>query len=67
MFWKSKKHLYYVVYSYSSQYKSGVASNTVELDNKLNSEKAIRKVQEALCKEIGHENVVILNWKRLKN
>lgn len=67
MFWKSKKYLYYVVYSYSSQYKSGVASVSIEADNKLNSEKAIRKVQEALCKKTKYENVVILNWKRLKN
>lgn len=67
MFLKSKKHLYYVVYSYSSQYESGVASNTVELDSKLNSEKTIKEVQKAICKEMGYENVVILNWKRLKN
>lgn len=67
MFWESKKHLYYVVYSYSTQNESGVASVTVETGYKLNSEKAIKKVQETLCKEVGHENVVILNWKRLKN
>lgn len=66
MFWESKKHLYYVVYSYSTQNESGVASVTVETGYKLNSEKAIKKVQEALCKEVGHENVVILNWKKLK-
>ena len=67
MFWKNRKYLYYVVYSYSAQKESGVASVAVETDYKLNSEKAIKKVQEALCKEIGHENVVILNWRRLKN
>lgn len=67
MFLKSKKHLYYVVYSYSTQDGFGIASNIIELDNKLNSEKLVKKVQEALCKEVGHENVVILNWKRLKN
>ena len=65
MFWKNKKYLYYVVYSYSSQYESGVASVSIETGHKLNSEKAIKKVQEALCKEVGHENVVVLNWKRL--
>lgn len=67
MFWAKRKLLYYVVYSYSAQNESGVASVTIETDNKLNSEKAIKKVQEALCKEVGHENVVILNWKELKN
>ena len=67
MFWKSKKHLYYVVYSYSSQYESGVASVTVETGYKLNSEKAVKKVQETLSKGEGYESVVILNWKKLKN
>lgn len=67
MFLKSKKHLYYVVYSYSAQNESGVASVTVETGGKLNSEKVVKKVQETLCKEVGYENVVILNWKRLKN
>lgn len=67
MFWIKRKHLYYVVYFYSSQNESGTASVTIEADNKLNSEKTIKKVQEALCKEVGHENVVILNWKELKN
>lgn len=67
MFLKSKKHLYYVVYSYSAQNESGVASVTVETGDKLNSEKVVKKVQETLCKEVGYENVVILNWKRLKN
>lgn len=67
MLWKNRKHLYYVVYSYSAQNESGVASVTIETDNKLNSEKAVKRVQEALYKEVGHENVVILNWKRLKN
>lgn len=67
MFWKSKKHLYYVVYSYSSQYESGVASVTVETGYKLNSEKAVKKVQETLSKREGYESVVILNWKKLKN
>lgn len=66
MFLKSKKHLYYVVYSYSTQNESGVASVTVETGDKLNSEKAVKKVQETLCKEVGYENVVILNWKKLK-
>lgn len=67
MFLKSKKHLYYVVYSYSAQNESGVAAVTVETGDKLNSEKVVKKVQETLCKEVGYENVVILNWKRLKN
>lgn len=67
MFWKSKKHPYYVVYSYSSQYESGVASVAVETDYKLNSEKGVKKVQETLCKGEGYESVVILNWKELKN
>lgn len=67
MSWKSKKHLYYVVYFYSSQNGFGVASNIIQRDNKLNSEKGIKGVQEALCKEIKCENVVILNWKELKN
>lgn len=67
MLWKSKKHLYYVVYSCSIQNKFGIASNIIQRDNKLNSEKAIKEVQEALCKEIKCENVVILNWKELKN
>lgn len=67
MFLKSKKHLYYVVYSYSAQNESGVASVTIETGGKLNSEKVVKKVQETLCKEVGYENVVILNWKRLKN
>lgn len=67
MLWKNRKHLYYVVYSYSAQNESGVASVAVETDYKLNSEKAVKKVQETLCKGEGHESVVILNWKRLKN
>lgn len=67
MFLKSKKHLYYVVYSYSTQNRFGVESNIIELDNKLNSEKLVKKVQEALCKETGYENIVILNWKKFKN
>ena len=67
MFWKNRKYLYYVVYSYSAQDESGVASVTVETGYKLNSEKAVKKVQETLCKEEGYESVVILNWKRLKN
>ena len=67
MFWKSKKHLYYVVYSYSAQNKSGVASVTVETGYKLNSENAVKKVQETLCKGEGYESVAILNWKKLKN
>lgn len=67
MLWKSKKHLYYVVYSYSTQSESGVASVTVETDYKLNSEKAVKKVQETLCKGEGYESVAILNWKKLKN
>ena len=67
MFWKNRKYLYYVVYSYSAQGESGVASVTIETDNKLNSEKAVKKVQEALREEAGYENIVILNWKKLKN
>lgn len=67
MFWVKRKHLYYVVYSYSAQNESGVTSVAVETDYKLNSERAVKKVQETLCKGEGHENVVILNWKRLKN
>lgn len=67
MFWIKRKHLYYVVYFYSSQNESGTASVTIEADNKLNSEKAIKKVQEALCKGEGYESVVILNWKKLRN
>lgn len=67
MFWKKRKLEYYVVYFYSSQNGFGVASNIIQRDNKLNSEKAIKEVQEALCKEIKCENVVILNWKELKN
>lgn len=67
MFLKSKKHLYYVVYFYSAQDGVGIASNIIELDNKLNSEKLVKKVQEALCEETGYENIVILNWKKLKN
>lgn len=67
MFWKNRKYLYYVVYSYSAQKGSGVAAVVVETGYKLNSEKAVKKVQETLCKEEGYESVVILNWKRLKN
>ena len=67
MFWKKRKLEYYVVYFYSSQNGFGVASNIIQRDNKLNSEKAIKGVQEALCKETKCENVVILNWKELKN
>lgn len=67
MFWIKRKHLYYVVYFYSSQNESGVASVTVETGYKLNSEKAVKKVQETLCKGEGYESVVILNWKKLKN
>lgn len=67
MFWKNRKYLYYVVYSCSIQNRFGIASNIIQRDNKLNSEKAIKEVQEALCKEIKCENVVILNWKELKN
>lgn len=67
MFWKNKKRLYYVVYSYSTQSESGVASVTVETSYKLNSEKAVKRVQETLCKGEGYESVVILNWKELKN
>ena len=67
MFWKNRKHLYYVVYSYSTQSESGVASVTVETDYKLNSGKAVKKVQETLCKGEGCESVAILNWKKPKN
>ena len=67
MLWKNRKHLYYVVYSYSTQSESGVASVTVETGYKLNSEKAVKRVQETLCKGEGYESVVILNWKKLKN
>lgn len=67
MFWKNRKHLYYVVYSCSIQNRFGIASNIIQRNNKLNSEKAVKEVQEALCKEIKCENVVILNWKELKN
>ena len=67
MFWKNREYLYYVVYSCSIQNRFGIASNIIQRNNKLNSEKAIKEVQEALCKEIKCENVVILNWKELKN
>lgn len=67
MLWKNRKHLYYVVFSYSTQSESGVASVTVETGYKLNSEKAVKKVQETLYKGEGYESVVILNWKELKN
>lgn len=67
MFWKKRKLEYYVVYFYSSQNGFGVASNIIQRDNKLNSEKGIKGVQEALCKETGYENIVILNWKKFKN
>lgn len=67
MFWKSKKHLYYVVYFYSSQNGFGVASNIIQWDNKLNSEKSIKEVREVLCKELGYKDIAILNWKKLKN
>lgn len=50
-----------------AQNKSGVASVTVETGYKLNSEKAVKKVQETLCKGEGYESVAILNWKKLKN
>lgn len=67
MFWKSKKHSYYVVYSYSTQDGFGIASNIIELDNKLNSEKSIKEVREVLCKELGYKDIAILNWKKLKD
>jgi hypothetical protein len=61
-----RKYRYFVSYSWSNKNEHGCGSVSIRSDNKLNNSNEISSITNFIRSEKKIENVVIINWVRLK-
>ena len=64
---EKQSYLYHVVYQYAGAGRNGIASLTMELDEKITSSKSVLELKEFIEREQKFDNVVITNWKELES
>lgn len=69
MFKLKRKQDYYIVCAIKRDCKMSFKGFVIESDKKLDSEQVLDNIRETIAKECDcdMDNVVVLNWKQLKN
>lgn len=65
MFW-NKEYIYHVVYEFQKGRTNGKGKIKMTLGSKLNNSEMIDSVAEYIQKENSFDNVIIINWIKIK-
>lgn len=61
-----RRYFYHVSYTFKEGYSSGFGSTTVERLKKIKSSNDIEDLSEYIKNQLNFDNVVILNWVKIK-
>lgn len=61
-----KEYIYHVVYSYKKEIFNGTGTITMYRNRKMNTVEDIQSVVDYIKEKDNYDNVLILNWKKLK-